>query len=104
MRLTVIDRAGVESLIECAPGQSLMSALKQHGYPVQAICGGAMACATCHVFIGLEWCSQLPPRSEFEEALLEDTDHFRPEVSRLSCQIPLTDALSGLSLTIAPED
>lgn len=104
MKLNVVDRSGASAVVECAPGQSLMSTLREKGYPLQAICGGAASCATCHVYIGAEWRDRLPPRGEFEEALVEDTDHYRPESSRLSCQITLSDALDGLTLTIAPED
>ncbi|HRE42580.1 MAG TPA: 2Fe-2S iron-sulfur cluster-binding protein [Terricaulis sp.] len=104
MKLNVVDRSGASATVECAPGQSLMSALREKGYPLQAICGGAASCATCHVYVESPWRERLPARGEFEEALVEDTYHFRQESSRLSCQIDLTDALDGLAVIIAPED
>jgi 2Fe-2S ferredoxin len=62
-------------------------------------CGGAMACATCHGYIGSPWAEMLPPISEMEEAMLEGAIDPRAE-SRLTCQIVLSEALEGIVVAI----
>ncbi len=71
---------------------------------VEALCGGMCSCATCHVFIEEKWLDKLPSRQDDELELVESTECFRDDHSRLSCQIPITDELDGLRLTIAPEE
>ena len=61
------------------------------------------SCATCHVHIDPAFADRLPEMGEDENDLLDSTDH-RNETSRLSCQVPVTVALDGLIVTIAPED
>jgi 2Fe-2S ferredoxin len=102
--LHITDRDGALAARDAEPGQSLMRALRRLGYDIQAICGGAASCATCHVHVAPEWVARLAPRESDEVDLLSDTESFDPATSRLSCQIPLTSELDGLILTIAPED
>lgn len=104
VRVQVTDRNGAIATVECPTRQSLMRALKDKGYALQAICGGAMSCATCHVFIDAAWRERLPERKAFEQALLEDTDAFDADASRLACQIELDAELDGLVLVLAPEE
>lgn len=81
-----------------------MEALRDSGFDdIQAICGGCCACATCHVYVDSAFLDRLPAPSGDERELL-DTSTQRLSNSRLSCQIPVTAALDGLRLTIAPED
>ncbi|MET0363398.1 MAG: ferredoxin, partial [Sphingobium sp.] len=68
-----------------------------------ALCGGCCSCATCHVFVDAEFADRLPAISDDENDLLDTSSH-RNEHSRLSCQIMLTEDLSGLRVAIAPED
>jgi 2Fe-2S ferredoxin len=77
-----------------------MEAARQHGVDgIVAQCGGACACATCHVYVAPAWLAKLPPRDEMEGAMLENA--WEPhENSRLSCQIPVTAALDGLEVTV----
>lgn len=102
--LHITDRDGAPAERNADPGQSLMRALRRLGYDIQAICGGAASCATCHVHVAPDWAGRLAPRESDEVDLLSDTESYDPERSRLSCQIPLTPALDGLTVTIAPED
>lgn len=104
IRILVTDRDGHSEVVEGNVGGSLMLALRKNGYPLQALCGGAMSCATCHIYVDAAWRGRLAPRSEFERALVEDTNAFQQEASRLSCQIELSATHDGLALTIAPED
>jgi ferredoxin, 2Fe-2S len=67
------------------------------------LCGGCCSCATCHVYVESGSSFSLPPMKDDEDDLLDCSDH-RAANSRLSCQIPFTDALSGLTVRIAPED
>ena len=97
-------RDGRTRTIDGATGRSLMENLRDNGVDeIIALCGGCMSCATCHVHVDSEWLALLPPMSGDEDDLL-DTSESRTANSRLSCQIPLTESLDGLAVTVAPED
>jgi 2Fe-2S ferredoxin len=103
-KLIVIDRSGAETAIEASEGITVMEAIRDHGTgELLAICGGCCSCATCHVFVDESWVGATGEVGADEDDLLESSDHRGPR-SRLSCQIPLTAALDGLRVTIAPED
>ena len=103
-RLIVTTREGEASEIDVGEGLTVMEAIRDNGFDeLLALCGGCCSCATCHVHVDPEFLGQLPPMSEDEDDLLESSDH-REVNSRLSCQLPFTDALDGLKVTIAPED
>ncbi|MGA2365505.1 MAG: 2Fe-2S iron-sulfur cluster-binding protein [Steroidobacteraceae bacterium] len=99
----VIDRDNVERAVEAPSGATLMEPLRDMDEGVAAICGGMCSCATCHVYVDQEWLARLPPPMSDETDMLGDLNDRR-ENSRLSCQIVLQDALSGLRVTIAPEE
>jgi 2Fe-2S ferredoxin len=99
----VIDRQGFEHELSAPAGATLMEQLRDLPDGVAAICGGTCACATCHVYVDGAWVSRLPPPLAEEREMLGDVP-TRRETSRLSCQIVLEDALSGLTVTIAPEE
>ena len=81
-----------------------LAAIRDSGIDeLQALCGGVCSCATCHVHVNPELSHLLPPMSQDENDLL-DGSSCRDERSRLSCQIRMSDRLSGLRLTIAKED
>ncbi len=102
--ILVTNRAGEQTALDAANGISLMEVLRDGGFDeVLALCGGCCSCATCHVYIDAAFTDQLPAMSTDENELLDSSDH-RSALSRLSCQIKLTDALNGLRVTIAPED
>lgn len=102
--ITVINRSGEGRQVEAEQGLSLMEVIRDNGFDeLLALCGGCCSCATCHVHIDPEFVDRLPKMGEDENDLLDSTDH-RNETSRLSCQIPTSDALDGLVVTIAPED
>jgi 2Fe-2S ferredoxin len=97
-------RDGIERSVEGAAGRPLMEILRDNDFEeLLALCGGACSCATCHVFVDPEKLQLLPPMSENENDLLDSSAH-RKANSRLSCQIPFSDALDGLRVAIAPED
>lgn len=103
-KLIVVNRAGEETTVEATNGLTVMEAIRDNGFDeLLALCGGCCSCATCHVHVDPAFAALLPTMSEDENDLLDSSDH-RDANSRLSCQLPLTDALDGLRVTIAVED
>jgi len=99
--LHVITADGQETPVNAPNGQTLMEALRESGFEdIQALCGGCCSCATCHVVVDPAFLDKMPPVSTDEDDLLDAVD--RSAGSRLSCQIPVTDALDGMSVTIPP--
>ena len=95
--IKVIDSEGIENSISAETGGSLMNAILAEGIDgIEAECGGAMACATCHVYVDPDWVAQLPTRTSSEEDMLECAASEFLDNSRLSCQIEISDALDGL--------
>ena len=102
--LNVTRRDGREEVLQAAAGQSLKDALKGAGVDeILGICGGFASCGTCHVHVAEKWLGRLQPMRADEEELLGFSDWRQPN-SRLACQIPFTDALDGIVVTVAPED
>lgn len=102
--LIVTDRAGNQTSVASQPDRTVMEVIRDAGFDdMLALCGGCCSCATCHVFVDPDFVEQLSPMSQDENDLLDTSSH-RNDQSRLSCQIQLTEALSGLRVTIAPED
>jgi len=85
--------------VEGRPGFSLMRSLRDAGIPVRAECGGAMACATCHVVVDDSWGIKVGTAGGEESDLLDMSD-YRQGHSRLSCQIRLAPALDGLKVAL----
>ena len=101
--LKVTDRDGKEREINAPSGGVLMEPLRDMDDGVTAICGGMCSCATCHVYVDAEWVDRLPKIMSDELDMIRDLTSFKSN-SRLSCQIQLSDALSGLKVAIAPEE
>ena len=102
--ITVVNQSGEESSVAATTGRTQMETIRDNGFDeLLALCGGCCSCATCHVHIDPAFMDKMPKLSEDENDLLDSSDH-RNEYSRLSCQIPITDALEGLKVTIAQED
>lgn len=105
MEFTVTTRDEIAHTIEARTGISLMQNIRNAGIEeLEAICGGALSCATCHVYIeSLPAGAELPGKSRDEEDLLDASDCLKPH-SRLSCQLVFDTALEGMRVTVAPED
>jgi len=101
--LRVVDRDGVEHEVDAKTGLKVMETLRELDYGVAAICGGMCSCATCHVYVDPEWIDRIPPPMSDERELVSELAHRR-ENSRLSCQVEITPALSGLKVTIAEDE
>jgi len=94
--ITYIEFNGTPHEIDVESGYSVMEGAVKNGVPgIDADCGGACACATCHVFVDEAWWEKAGDRTEDETEMLESAEG-RQENSRLSCQIMVTDALNGL--------
>ena len=101
--LRFILRDGEERVVSAPTGGSLMEAAVAHGIDgIDALCGGACACGTCHVLVDPEWRAACGPAGSDEQALLDSTGQAR-EGSRLGCQLQLHPGLDGLCVTVAPE-
>ena len=95
-KITFIDAAGASRTVDAEVGSTVMEAALKNGVPgVEAECGGACACATCHVYVDEEWREKTGEPSPMEEDKLDFGFDVRPN-SRLSCQIKVTDGLDGL--------
>jgi 2Fe-2S ferredoxin len=103
-QLIVTTQKGETREISVDANRTVMEAIREAGLgELLALCGGCCSCATCHVYVDIDDANRLPPMSADEDALLSGSNH-RSVPSRLSCQIPLTEALNGLRVTIAPAD
>ncbi len=94
--ITLIEHNGDSHTIDADVGKSLMQNAIDNAVPgIDADCGGGCACGTCHVFVDATWLPATGAADAMEEALLGMRPD-RTEVSRLSCQIDVTDALDGM--------
>lgn len=96
VQITYIEHDGVEHIVDAAVGQSVMEGAVKNNIPgIDADCGGACACATCHVYVDDLWREIAGKSSEREKSMLEFAEGVTSN-SRLSCQMQVTDALNGL--------
>lgn len=95
-KITFVQHTGEKHNISVKAGMSVMEAAVSNGIVgIDADCGGACACATCHIFVDADWCERVGGRSGMEAGMLEFADGVRA-TSRLACQIKISDALDGL--------
>jgi 2Fe-2S ferredoxin len=95
-KVTYIEDNGTEHVVDAKLGSTVMQAAVQNNVPgIDADCGGACACATCHVYVDPAWVARVEPMGAMEESMIELASERR-ETSRLSCQIKITDSLDGL--------
>ena len=103
--INVVDRQGGEHILTTKPGQStLMDVLYDEDLDVEAVCGGCASCATCHIFVNEDCLDRLPERDDIQNMLLQYQGHFDDKTSSLSCQMPISESLDGIKITIAPEE
>jgi 2Fe-2S ferredoxin len=99
-KVTYIQFDGSESVIDVKPGLTVMEgAVKNNVRGIDADCGGACACATCHVYVDPAWTDKTGEKSAMEESMLDFAENVAPN-SRLSCQIKVTDELDGLIIRL----
>lgn len=102
MKIVATDRNGAEHTLDGRDGWSVMEIMRDAGLPVAAECGGACACATCHVYVTEGWYEKLAPPSNAEIDMLDMALAVEPN-SRLSCQLVCSSELDGIKVTVAPE-
>lgn len=97
--ITFIDSDGGKRAVEAENGSTVMETAIRNDVPgIDAECGGACSCATCHVYVDDAWTKAVGGPSPMEEDMLDFAFDVRPG-SRLSCQIKVTDKLDGLVVT-----
>lgn len=100
VKVTFLSSDNEEYIVEVAQGSSLMEAARQNGIPgIEADCGGACACGTCHIYIPSDWTNKIAAPKESEREMLEFVTDGQDN-SRLSCQIIVEDQLDGLTIHI----
>jgi len=98
-KITFLDPKGTARVVEAPEGWTVMEAAVKNDIPgIDADCGGACACATCHVYVDPAWTDKLPPKEEMEETMLDFAQDVKA-TSRLSCQLKVTADLDGLVVT-----
>ena len=95
-KITYVEHGGSEHVVEVSTGLTVMEGARDNNIPgIDADCGGACACSTCHVYVHPDWVEKLP-REPMEEDMLDFAYEPDPARSRLTCQLKVTDALDGL--------
>lgn len=102
-KITYIEHDGTEHQVEVQDGLTVMEGAIRNMIPgIDADCGGACACATCHVYVDPDWSDRVGERSSMEESMLDFAGDVR-DTSRLSCQIRVSAALDGLVVRLPEE-
>ena len=96
------DRVGKVHKLPALEGWRIMEIIRDHGLPLKAECGGALECATCHVYVADRWLGALVPKRAEEDEKLDEAFMVKRN-SRLSCQILMSKALNALEVTLAPD-
>jgi 2Fe-2S ferredoxin len=98
-KITYNAHDGSSRTLEVKSGLTVMEGAVKNNVPgIDADCGGACACATCHVYVDEAWMDKVGTASAMEESMLDFAEGVKPN-SRLSCQIKVTDAMDGLTVT-----
>ena len=96
-KITYIEHDGTEHVVDVDNGLTVMEGARDNNVPgIEADCGGACACSTCHVYVDPAWVEKLPAKDPMEEDMLDFAWQPDPATSRLTCQLKVTDALDGL--------
>ena len=101
MQIHVTDQSGTRHTLEALEGFRVMEIIRDWGLNIKAECGGACACATCHVHVDPDWSPKLHPMRDDEEDMLDQAFDVRDN-SRLSCQLLMSEDLDGLEVRLAP--
>jgi ferredoxin, 2Fe-2S len=96
-KITYIEFNGKTHVVDVPTGMTVMEGARDNNIPgIEADCGGACACSTCHVYVDPAWTDKLPPRDDMESDMLDFAWNPDPQRSRLTCQLKVSDALDGL--------
>ncbi len=98
-KITYIEHNGTEHVVEVEPGLTVMEGARDNDIPgIEADCGGACACSTCHVYVVDEWVEKLPPKDDMESDMLDFAFEPDERTSRLTCQVRVTPEMDGLKV------
>lgn len=96
-KITYVEHNGTKHEVDVANGLTVMEGARDNGIPgIDADCGGACACSTCHVYVDAAWFEKLPAADDMEVDMLDFAFEPDPARSRLTCQVKVTDDLDGL--------
>ncbi|MCY4463163.1 MAG: 2Fe-2S iron-sulfur cluster-binding protein [Albidovulum sp.] len=96
-KITYIEFNGMRHVIEVPNGLTVMEGARDNNIPgIEAECGGACACSTCHVYVADAWVDRLPEKEIMEEDMLDFAWNPDPVKSRLTCQLTVSDEFDGL--------
>ncbi|CAI8186294.1 Ferredoxin-6 [marine metagenome] len=96
-KITYVEHSGTEHVVEVASGLTVMEGARDNNIPgIEADCGGACACSTCHVYVDTAWTDKVPAMDGMEEDMLDFAFEPKPGQSRLTCQLRVSDDLDGL--------
>ena len=101
-KMTFIDADGAATEVDAPAGRTVMEIAHANNIDIEGACEGVMACSTCHVIVDAAFFGLIPPPGEEEADMLELAYGLTP-TSRLGCQIVMTDALDGLTVTLPGE-
>lgn len=97
VKITYIQFDGTQTTVDVAPGLTVMEGARDNGIKgIEADCGGACACSTCHVYVDAAWVDRLPAKDSMEEDMLDFAYNPDPATSRLTCQLKVTPEIEGL--------
>lgn len=99
-KITFITPQGQHRAVDAPSGLTLLQVARQFDLPIEGACGGALACATCHVVVEPSWYDRLPCARHDEQDMLDMAWHPGP-TSRLGCQVVVTEDMDGLVVKIA---
>lgn len=97
VKITYVEYGGTAHVVDVPAGLTVMEGARDNNIPgIEADCGGACACSTCHVYVHADWVGKLPPADDMEVDMLDFAHQPDPTRSRLTCQLKVSDALDGL--------
>ncbi len=97
VKITYIEYNGTPHTVNVKEGLTVMEGARDNNIPgIEADCGGACACSTCHVYVDSEWIDKLPEKEAMEEDMLDFAWEPDPVKSRLTCQLRITAEFDGL--------
>lgn len=100
-KITYIEHNGTQHTVEVANGLTVMEGARDNNIPgIEADCGGACACSTCHAYIDSDWIGKLPEKDEMETDMLDFAWQPDEAKSRLTCQLKVDDTMDGLIVNL----
>ena len=104
VKITYIEFNGTEHVVDVEIGMTVMEGARDNNIPgIEADCGGACACSTCHVYVDSNWVEKIPEKEDMEEDMLDFAYSPDENLSRLTCQLQVTEEIDGLIVRMPEE-